>query len=342
MNDITLIYLGNKKNEILSMLPMGILCLASYLENCGFKVECKDIRTIPYINREQFDKAVLKYLKKSSEVIGFSCTTEVLPLAIQIAKLIKINSPNKFIMLGGQGSADVEEEILKTFPFIDIIVVGEGELTLTEIMRHIKDKRGYDDIKGIVYRDKGKIYRNPPRERIKDLDSLPMPAYSKIKVNNYTFFSVITSRGCPYHCTFCSESSFWGHCITQRSIKNVLDEISMLKNKYNIKVLAINDDTFTLNRERVYEFCDGLKERKLDIYWNCFGRVGLLDEEMMRKMAKSGCKMITFGIESGSNRVLKDIKKGFTVEQAEATINMACQIFDRVLAMYMWGFLRNH
>ena len=338
MNDITLVCLGDIKNEISLMFPMGVLYLASYLENCGFKVECKDIRIIPYINQQQFFNAVLKHLKTSANVIGFSCTTEVLPFAIQIAKSIKINTPHKIIILGGQGLAEVEEEVLKAFPFIDIIVVGEGELTLADIMHHIKERKNLDDVKGIVYRNKDNIFCNPARERIKDLDSLPMPAYSKINIEDYGNFSIVTERGCPYHCTFCSEGAFWGHSIVHRSINGVLDEISMLKNKYNINNFTVNDAVFTTSAKRVYEFCSGLKERRLDIKWACHGRIGLIDEGMMKNMANSGCEHIGFGVESGSNKVLKEIQKIFTIEQAETTINKACTIFRNVQLYYMWGF----
>jgi len=335
MNDIVLVNIGSHFTDKF-LPPLGILYLASYLESKGFKVICKDTQTIPFINKRQYKNTVLKYIRNPAKTFGFSCSTRDLCAAIQFAKEIKTDE--KIIIFGGPGAAGIEEEILRMAPFIDIVVVGEGELTLAEIMQHIKGNNSFNDIKGVVYRINNHIIRNPPRERIRHLDILPIPAYSKLDIKNYRAFNIITQRGCPYRCTYCSESSFWGHALTQRSINSVIDEILLLKQKYNTKQFFIADDIFTTSRKRIYKFCNGLKKLNLNIEWICNSRIGLIDEKIMRRMADNGCINIHFGVESGSNRILKDIRKEFTVEEAEATIDKACKIFHRVVLFYIWGY----
>ena len=335
------------------MIPLGPLYLISVLESEGFSVNFKDYQLTDDKSRSIDDFA--SFIEDTSDVIGISCMSSSLPIVLLGAKKLKEKYPDKTIILGGSGPTGVAKDILKNFPCIDIVVRGEAEITIINLMNNLN--RDLSNVKGISYREGGKVIENPPQERIKNLDEISLPAYHKIKFNDYeawnkiafekiskikrinTVYStyIITSRGCPYKCTFCSVAPLWGRRCYNRSIENVMEEVKLLYDEHKQRSIYISDDTFVIQKKRVIQFCDELKKEKMDLEWGCNGRINLMDKELMKIMAKNGCKSIFYGIESGSNTVLEKIKKEFTIEKALDVVSDSSKHFQ-VTTSFMWGF----
>ncbi|MDR3243705.1 MAG: B12-binding domain-containing radical SAM protein, partial [Elusimicrobiota bacterium] len=205
-------------------------------------------------------------------------------------------------------------------------VIGEGEETFIEILRCIEKKRDWTNIDGIAYMDSlGNLIRTKPRKLIDNLDLIPFPAYDLIpnmfaytpQAYNYKktpVANIMTSRGCPNQCTFCDRTIF-GQKLRQRSPDNVAQEISLLYHKYAIKEFAFADDTFTINFDRVIKLFDILEKDNISFPWTCMSRVNTVTKESIKQMKKLGCWMLSFGIESGVEDILKTIKKNITLEQ---------------------------
>jgi anaerobic magnesium-protoporphyrin IX monomethyl ester cyclase len=229
------------------------------------------------------------------------------------------------VVVGGQLSAASVNDVLSN-PNIDIVVRGEGEITTAELLDGLQNNSGLEDVKGISFRKGGKIVHNPDRPFIKDLDSLGFPDIESI-IGIQTYRSVdlgliMTSRGCPYGCSFCGLKDFWGRRVRWRSIENVIEEIIRLKEKFNVQYFSFWDAVFTLNRRRTIQLCRKLLETNSEIKWECVTRIDLVDSELIQQMKKAGCKKIRIGIESGSDRILGHLKKGFTTDFIRKQANM--------------------
>ncbi|MBI2252456.1 MAG: B12-binding domain-containing radical SAM protein [Armatimonadetes bacterium] len=337
MRDFTLINFHHYPDK--KYIPLGCLYLISTLKKNNFKVNFIDLQFSPYeLPLEAIN--FLKFLKTpSSNIIGFSCMSDTLALAVLSAKALKENYKNITIIFGGAGPTGTAKELIKYFSFIDIVIRGEGEKTLIETLKELKtkNKSNLQNIPGINYRKNKTINFNPPQERIKNLDTLPFPSYEEINLNNYDQAALISSRGCPYNCAFCDLAYSWKNKVYYRSIENLLKEIKLLVNTYNFKEISIKDDIFTLSKKRIKEFCDKIKEQNLKFNWSCFGRINLIDKDLISLMAESGCRSIFYGIESGSNKILKKIKKGFIIEEAHKAILESLK-YLKVTATFIWGF----
>lgn len=344
MPDITLLNLNMLYVRYLDFIdkelhvPLGCLYLTRALEDAGFSVDFRDYQLNDF--DEPFDlKKIVQYLHDSADIIGFSCMANLLPFALLTMKALKKAYPEKFLILGGVGSKSVEEKILQRSPWIDCIAVGEGETTGPELLRCLKEKRSLAGVLGLFIRDgKGKPVFTGVRPRIKDVDEIPFPSFEKVDLTKYKGYGMMTSRGCPYPCTFCSVAPVWDHQSTFRSNENIIKEMQYLHEAANVKMFLFQDEFFVSSKAKVLAFCSDLKKSGLDVYWKAFGRVDLTDVEMMQAMAETGCVELRFGIESGSDRILELTKKGFSAEQAINRVGEAIPIFPRVDAFYMWGF----
>jgi radical SAM superfamily enzyme YgiQ (UPF0313 family) len=248
--------------------------------------------------------------------------SNLLPFAVQCAKVLKERRPARRIILGGVGPSPVARQIIREFGFVDHVVVGEGELTLVEILR-------------------GRAGR-VPRQRIPArLDDLPLPAYSLIDFSRYDAApSIITSRGCPYRCAFCTEPRNFGGCARSREdLDSILAEIELLHALSGRDLFLFQDDILPLNRPRFRKLLKHFREDlTFPIQWKCFSRVDLMDDALMEEMAASGCVQVRYGIESGSNRTLRTIRKGFTIEKAREVALRSLKYFPSVHTAFMWGF----
>lgn len=322
-------------------VPLGCLYLVSSLEKAGYRVDFRDYQLNNF--EEPFDaENIIKYLENSAPIVGFSTMANLLPFVILAIKKFKEIYPEKIVILGGVGAKGVEEKVLANFPWIDIIVTSEAENTIVEIVSVLNENKNIDllsKVKGIYFRaSDGRIVKTEKRERIKNLDTIPFPAFHKVDLKLYEGYGLMSTRGCPYKCSFCSVAPVWDHVSTFRSVDNILDEMRYLHYNAGVKVFLFQDEFFVCNKIRVINFCKKLKASGMKIFWKSFGRVDIVDTEMMEIMADSGCVEIRFGIESGSEKILQKVKKGFTPEQAINCLSQAIKIFPRVDAFYIWGF----
>jgi anaerobic magnesium-protoporphyrin IX monomethyl ester cyclase len=303
--------------------PLGLASLAAVLEKKGFSSEIIDSNALQLST----DNIVKKIIH--SDIIAITAMTPSINIVITLVKKIRESNADAKIVLGGPHPTILPVDTLKKCADIDIIVKGEGEVTISDIADAIENDRPIKNINGIAYRSNDYIQDNPPREMIQDLDSLPFLAYHLLPLKKYKFhpphgrksphMAMLTSRGCPYHCTFCSKSVFGG-VPRYQSAKRVVSEIEYLYEHFAVKEVALYDDTFTLKKERVYEFIHELKERNLDIAWTCEARVNLVTPDLLDVMKKSGCYMVSYGIESGNQQILNSLNKSITIQQIEKAI----------------------
>lgn len=307
--------------------PLGLGYIASVLLNAGHKVEVLDINAYRFTREETFEQ--IKILK-----FDIVCLTGLVTEYSQIkwlASQFKEFHPDKTIVLGG-GLATLAPEIVLKNSVIDIVVIGEGEETIKELVNGIQEGNSLNEINGIVFKEKDVIQKNKPRKIIETLDSISFPARELFPLEKYLknpylrlfdkdlrTTQIITSRGCPYSCIYCFKD-MWGYQFRKRSADNIIDEIKLLKDKFNITGIQFSDDLFIMDKKRVHEFCDKVIEQEIKFTWLANGRVNLMDPVLLEKMKSAGCKVICYGIESGSQEILNTMNKGVTVSQAEKAI----------------------
>ena len=343
MKDITLINLNMLIVRFVDAIErelhvaLGPLYLVSSLEEAGFSVDFRDYQLCEY--EEPFSPENLAdFCKDPADIIGLSCMTNLLPFTLLAAKEIKKRYPEKTIVLGGVGPFSIERRIMEKFPWIDLVAYGEGERSAVALMQALKGKGDLAKVPGLYYRENNGIKSTPPCDRIEDLDAIPAPALHHIDFKQYAGTNIITSRGCPYACTFCSVAPIWGRKPFFRSPESIVKEMQDLHHDFGVELFLFQDEFFVSSKERVMRFCDALKKTGLKVMWKAFARINLTDTEVLKAMAKTGCVEIRYGIESGSNRILERVKKGFTIEQATEVVSEATLYFPRVDSFFIWGF----
>jgi len=322
--------------------PLGLAYVASALEKAGYEVEIIDA---PALKLNEND-VIRKILNNGAEFIGITAMTPAIGSAIEIARGIKKNDKSKFIFMGGAHVTALPEETLRDVSEVDVVVIGEGEVTAPTLIEKIKNKESLKDVLGIAYREKEKIIINPSRPFIKDLDSLPIPAYHLLPINKYRpypphgkklpYMAIMTSRGCPFRCTFCSKPVH-GKEYREKSAKSVIGEIKYIQKQYGIKELLFYDDSFTLNKKRIIELCDEMMKNEIKIPWSCETRVNLIDEELLSKMKDAGCYIISYGVESGNQEILNNIKKDITLEQIKNAFKLTREAGISIVSYFMLG-----
>jgi len=262
----------------------------------------------------------------------------LLPFAILAARKLKELYPDRTIILGGVGAKAVESQVMERFDWIDLVAHGEAENAVVPLIEALQNGRDVTRVPGIIYRDNGRVVQNPPPERIRDLNTIGRPAYHKVDLNAYDAYGMISSRGCPYLCSFCSVAPVWNHKCFFRTAEDVVAEMHELHQQVGVELFLFQDEFFVSAKASVMKFCDALKKSRLKVYWKAFARVDLADQEMMEAMARTGCVEIRFGIESGSEKILGQTNKGFTPEMAVDVVSRATQLFPRVDTFFVWGF----
>lgn len=276
---------------------------------------------------------------ESPDVVGITCSTHDVTSLDIITKKIKKEIGNIPIIAGGVHPSALPLQVMERIKNIDFAVVGEGEDTLVELTNFLENgKPDLKDIKGIGWREEG-IIINPPRPLIADLDSIPFPNRDLGERKRYHPFDlVLTSRGCPFRCIFCAANTIWKKRVRYRSVDNVIEEIELLRHRYQTKTIRITDDTFTIDKKRVLEFCQKMSSQKLtDITFSLGSRVDTIDEEMVKALANIGVDDISLGIESGSPRIQKLIKKDIDPEDVLRLIEMTNKHKVESSSFYMIG-----
>lgn len=307
--------------------PLGLGYIAQALLNNGHKVEVFDINAHRFSDEEIIDRI-------KSSAFDIVCLTGLVTEYLQIKWIVdqfRKFHPDNPIVLGGGLATIVPKLILEKFD-VDVLIIGEGENTIKELVSAIESDETLTNVDGIIFKDKGVIHRNKPRKIIENLDDIHFPAwelfplekylnnpYLRLFNKNLRTTQIITSRGCPYNCIYCFKD-MWGQRFRKRSADNIIEEIKWLKDKFNITGIQILDDLFVMDKKRVYEFCDKLIEQKIEITWVANGRVNLMDKPLLEKMRSAGCRVMCYGIESGSQEILDSMNKGVTVTQAEKAV----------------------
>ena len=299
--------------------PLGVCYVAGACLQAGCEVRIFDFLVCKY-TPEKLKDAIDAF---QPDVIGSTSVTMNFKAAADIITTAKRHNPAIITMMGGPHVSFDWQNTLAAYPEIDLIVLGEGEQTLQELLSCIRDRETWKTVPGLAFRQDGRIVTTGPRAFITDLDSLPVPARHLLPMSRYLALgfpvSIITSRGCPNQCIFCLGRRMVGHKVRYRSPKLVVDEIEDILS-YGFTRINIADDLFTSNKERVAAFCDELKRRSINITWTAFSRVNTVDPEVLAMMRHAGCDCISFGIESGNPEMLKRVKKGITLDQARRAV----------------------
>ena len=315
--------------------PLGLAYLAAVLEKEGVDVSIVDG------SRGLSLAEVMNELQAyGPDIVGISCTTPTFKDALELAEAVRQAFPKAIIILGGPHVTAIPQAAMLEKAF-DIGVLGEGEITLLELAREIEDKGNLnkidlEQINGLAFRQNGHIVVTPPRERIKDLDSLPRPAWHLLpplsayrptpaSYRKLPLAVVMTSRGCPYGCTFCDRGVF-GNYTRAHSPERVLEEVEELIHRYGVREIRFFDDTFTFNHKRVEKVCEMILERGLHFPWTCLTRVNVVDKALLGLMKEAGCWQVLYGLESGDPRMLKLLNKGSSVEQNARAVHWALEV----------------
>ena len=311
--------------------PIGVLSLAAVLEQHGVSSQIVDLNRLYYAYlRSPGDPSAkpdfcsyvaAELLNFEFDVLGFSSICSSYPLTIRIAREMKRLRPEVPIMFGGPQASVVDVPTMEAYPFVDFVVRGEAERSLPALIEAIAAGASPSGIAGITYRHGGSVVRAPNAPVIPDLDDIPLPAFHLYpELKNCHYVPLELGRGCPFACTFCSTNDFFRRNFRLKSPAKVIEQMRLVRDVYGITTFDLIHDMFTVDRKRVIAFCEAVIATGEEFYWNCSARTDCIDEEMIAIMARAGCKAIFFGIETGSARLQKIVKKNIDLDDAAARI----------------------
>lgn len=326
--------------------PMGLLYIAAMLEKYGHEVKVLDAFLENY-DLEQISKFISEF---KPQIVGITCLTSTGSLTYYIGKMIKKKYPEIKVVLGNLHASIFSTAFLKN-RIADVVVHGEGEYTMLDLVEAFEKKKSLAKVLGISWWDGKKVVDNPLRDPVKNLDDIPFPArhlvpqekYSANNISNFIYINktnklmkqMISSRGCVFQCKFCvvhDQRHYRAH-----SPKRTVDEIELLVKKYNAGYIFFMDPLFIANKNRIIEICKEIRRRKLDFKWGCECHVKLVDPELLRHMGKAGCYEVHFGIESGVQRLLDNVNKGTTIAQIEKAVKLTKKTKIKVSGLFMLG-----
>jgi radical SAM superfamily enzyme YgiQ (UPF0313 family) len=284
--------------------------------------------------------------EQKPDIVGIYFDTIMFDDGLKIVKIAK--KLGIFVIAGGPHATVMPETLIDN---VDAVAIGEGEEIVKNLIENFPNLR---KVKGIFYKENGRIRKNLPQPRIDNIDNLEFPARDLLEmekyINNWHFLdsvdvnlrgtNIIASRGCPFNCSFCQPTlrTLFGNIVRKRSPENVIKEINQIVNQYDLDGIFFHDDTFTINRDWIIKFCDLIKKEKLEILWGCNSRVNTIDKELMQIMYKAGLRELHIGIESGSQRILDEIyQKGIKLEDAKKVISMTKEVGINTLCFFMLG-----
>lgn len=281
-------------------------------------------------------------MKFQPKVIGFYTICDSYPISVLLAMRIKEKNKNVIILFGGPQASLTAIDSLESFPFIDYICVGEGERVIKSLIKMIIEGRAHEVKKtpNLVYRDRGEVKANPL------LPMITSQELSRYTVRNYRPFeklfrssmSIEVGRGCPFSCTFCSTSLFWGHCFRIKAIDELISEMKYFHEKFHVSEFKFEHDMFTQNREYIMSFCNRIIDEKLPYTWTCSSRIDILDDEIIALMGKAKCTKMYIGVESGSPFIQHVIHKNLDIEKVKHNIVRLHQSGIEVTASFIYGF----
>jgi radical SAM superfamily enzyme YgiQ (UPF0313 family) len=340
------VILGKRRKNLLSATwpPLGILYLATILQERGVDVSVLDQPAKGYTIEE-----TVKWVEKEDpDILGFTTFSSSGRTATLLCREVMKIKPSIINVLGGYYATFNANRVLKKYASVNIIVRGEGENTVVDLVHTLKKGGDLKKVLGITFREGNTVVSTPDRPLIKDLDTIPFPDRSLLDVEYHStiagakiavkkFTSLLFSRGCIHGCTFCSTQKFCNHRWRQRSINKTVEELQYLTSQ-GYKQFIFVDDSFTLNQKRVIQLCKTMRREKLDVEWFCEGRVDSCSYEMFKEASKAGCKVIYFGVESANQRILDYYNKKITPQQSENAIKTARKAgMDIIVGSFILG-----
>ncbi|MBI4175964.1 MAG: cobalamin B12-binding domain-containing protein [Candidatus Aenigmarchaeota archaeon] len=319
--------------------PLNLGILLAYIRQHGFEVELWDYNVEPFT-----EEGFTKRIKESNPgMVGIGAMTPAIKNAHRLATIAKMASPHITTVIGGSHVSALTRETLEEFQNFDVAVHGEAEDTFVDLCTRIQNSQPLAGCLGTAYRSNGSIVMEAPRPLIQDLDKLPFAARDLVNFENYrkahvergisrkfmNVMEIMISRGCPAQCIFCVSGAGKGPEVRYRSLGNVMEEIKLCVENYGTNYINISDDTFTLNKKFVEGFCDEMG--KLGLQWGCFTRVDCVTKELLQKMVSSGCIRVSFGVETGSQRVMQLNGKHVNLEKIRRVFKWAHEVKLRII-----------
>ena len=328
-----------------SMPSLGLLSLAAVARRAGAEVHVIEAAALNLTLEQVMDELA----GMRPDMVGITATTLSVFNAHETAKAVKEMGPSVVTVLGGPHVSAVPVETLSRFPQFDIAVLGEGEETFTELIAALNDGRPPAEVNGLAVREDGNVVLTGPRPFIKDLDSLPMPAWELVpgfperfrpapfRYRQLPAAILVSSRGCPNRCTFCDRTVF-GRVCRFFSAGYVLGMVRELYGRYGVRELEFEDDTFVVNKPRVMEICEGIRSSGWGMTWSCLGRVDMVTPELLRAMKAAGCWQISYGIESGDQGILDLVEKKIKLERAREALAWTKEAGMMTKGFFIVGF----
>ncbi|MFC1632364.1 B12-binding domain-containing radical SAM protein [Candidatus Omnitrophota bacterium] len=311
--------------------PLGLAYLAALLRENNITVEILDAHALG-LSLGELERSLCGY-----DIVGVPSFTSSLHSSLKVLELAKKNNPACNCVIGGPHISALPVQTMKLHPQIDFGVIGEGEYTFLELVEALQTGSSYKNIRGIVYRQDSEVKLTPARDVIEDIDRLPFPAYDLLPVEKYNppihqisfsedipakpYLLLLSSRGCPYDCSFCASQVIWRKKLRLRSAANVLSEIDNLVTKFGVKTVNITDDHFMLDKNRLDEILAGLIKRRYDFHFSCLSRIDAVSKETLGKLKTAGCYLIRYGVESGNQKMLARMHKDLSLSQIEQAFN---------------------
>lgn len=332
-----------KLSELGSYLPsLGISYIAAVAEKEGHEVSIIDAEI-----RNYSDEEIIKEVSKLDlEVVGFQTFYNTINSCLRLAHKIKTYNKNIIIVFGGIQSTLFPEDTLSN-PNVDYVVMGEGEIVFKNLLKNLNSSEELCKVKGLAYRGSdNKIIRTNREGNIMNLDELPIPARHLFPMSLYKSSAnlrgrrnlhIMSSRGCPFSCAFCESHMTFGKTNRFHSTNRIVQELIILKDTYGADAIQFYDESFTLNKERVYKLCDEMVKQKINLPWSCFTRVNLIDIDLLKAMKSAGCYQIFFGVESGVPRLLKLVNKKHTLEQVKKALEITNKVKIQSTASFILG-----
>ncbi len=319
--------------EDVSFVPIGLYYIGAVLKENNYDVEILNwynINKTPERIKETF-------IEKKPDVIGLSIVHANRWGALEIARTAKLVNPDVKIVFGGVGATFLWKHLLTYFKEIDFVVIGEGEYTFLNLLKCVEKhssvksmRKSIKDIKGIAFRKGGLAVKNKPADRINNLDELPVPA------KYFEFQHISFTRGCPGNCTFCGSPKLWGHKVRFHSPDYFVNQIELLKEK-GVNFFYVSDDTFTYKKDLAIEVCKKILEKNLNIVWVAISRVNYISEEILYWMRKAGCIQISFGVESGSEKIRNLLNKNIKTDQIKKAFALTVKYGIMARAYFIYG-----
>lgn len=315
--------------EEISFVPLGVYYVGAVLKENNYDVEILNWHNV---NKASHDIIKETLIAKKPDVIGFSIMHANRWGGIELTRIAKQIDPKVKIVFGGIGTTFLWKHLLTHFKEIDYAVLGEGEYTFLTLLKCIQQQnyKQIGNVKGIAYRKKGKVVKTKPAEIIHDLDKLPVPA------KYFEYQHVSLTRGCPGNCTFCGSPQLWGHKVRFHSPDYFVNQIELLFKK-GITFFYFSDDTFTFKKNIVIEICKKILDRKLKIVWVAISRVNYVNDEILYWMRKAGCIQISYGVESGSEKIRTILNKNIKTDQIKKAFSLTPRYGIMARAYFIYG-----